>query len=62
MIVGYKQGAGGKGASGSGDLFELNFKPIAVGLAKLEINRINFRNPSGIRLQVVPEAVVIEVR
>ncbi len=62
VIVGYKQGAGGKGASGSGDLFHLNFKPIATGLAKLEINRINFRNPAGVRLQVVPEAVVIEVR
>jgi general secretion pathway protein D len=62
VIVGYKQGAGGKGASGSGDLFKLNFKPIAIGEAKLEINRINFRNPAGVRLQVIPESVIIEVR
>ena len=62
MIVGYKQGAGGEGASGSGDLFSLNFKAIATGETKLEINRVNFRNPEGIRLQVVPEAIMIEVR
>lgn len=62
VIVGYKQGTGGKGASGSGDLFHLSFKPIAVGTAKLEINRVNFRNPEGVRLQVVPESITIEVR
>jgi general secretion pathway protein D len=62
VIVGYKQGTGGKGASGSGSLFNLNFKPIAAGETKLEINRVNFRNPEGVRLQVIPEAVMIEVR
>jgi general secretion pathway protein D len=62
VIVGYKQGIGGQGASGSGDLFNLSFKPIAVGETKLEINRVNFRDPAGVRLQVVPEAVMIEVR
>ncbi len=61
LIVGYKQGAGGQGASGSGDLFSLSFKPITTGKTKLEINRVNFRNPAGVRLQVVPEAVMIEV-
>ena len=62
VIVGYKQGTGGKGASGSGALFSLNFKPIAAGETRLEINRVNFRNPEGIRLQVLPESVMIEVR
>jgi general secretion pathway protein D len=62
VIVGYKQGTGGKGASGSGLLFSINFKPIAAGQTRLEVNRVNFRNPEGVRLQVVPEAVMIEVR
>ncbi len=62
VIVGYKQGTGGKGASGAGTLFNLNFKPIAGGETRLEVNRVNFRNPEGVRLQVVPEAVMIEVR
>ena len=62
VIVGYKQGAGGQGASGSGTLFNLVFKPKATGEARLEVNRINFRDPEGTRLQVVPEAVMIEVR
>lgn len=62
VIVGYKQGAGGDGASGSGTLFHLSFKPKAAGETRLEVNRINFRNPEGVRLQVVPEAVMIEVR
>ncbi|MBE0577279.1 MAG: hypothetical protein IH613_15475 [Desulfuromonadales bacterium] len=62
VIIGYKQGSGGQGASGSGDLFVLNFKPIAVGATRLEVNRVNFRNPQGVRLQVAPETVMIEVR
>ena len=61
IIVGYKQGTGGTGATGSGDLFTLNFKPLAAGQTKLEVNRVNFRNPEGVRLQVVPETVTIEV-
>jgi general secretion pathway protein D len=62
VIVGYKQGTGGKGASGTGSLFSLNFRSVAAGETQLEINRVNFRNPEGIRLQVVPEAVTIEIR
>ncbi len=62
VIVGYKQGAGGKGASGSGELFNLVFKPIASGETRLEINRVNFRDPEGVRLQVVPGTIKIEVR
>ena len=62
VIVGYKQGPGGTGASGSGTLFNAIFKPVATGEAELKINRVNFRNPEGVRLQVVPEAIVIKVR
>jgi general secretion pathway protein D len=62
VIVGYKQGTGGKGASGSGVLFNLNFKALAEGETTLEINRVNFRNPEGVRLQVDPETAIIEIR
>ncbi len=62
LIVGYKQGTGGKGASGSGTLFTLNFKPVTTGETRIEINRVNFRNPEGVRLEVVPESIKIDVR
>jgi len=62
VIVGYKQGTGGKGASGSGVLFNLNFKALTEGETTLEVNRVNFRNPEGVRLQVAPETVTIEIR
>ncbi len=62
VIVGYKQGTGGNGASGSGALFNLNFRSLAAGETQLEVNRVNFRNPEGVRLQVVPDAVMIEIR
>ena len=62
VIVGYKQGTGGQGASGSGSLFNLSLRAVAAGETRLEVNRVNFRNPEGVRLQVVPEAVMIEVR
>ena len=62
VIVGYKQGTGGKGASGEGVLFNLNFKALAEGETTLEVNRVNFRNPEGVRLQVTPETVTIEIR
>ncbi|MEN8687284.1 MAG: cohesin domain-containing protein, partial [Desulfuromonadales bacterium] len=62
IIVGYKQGPGGTGATGSGTLFNAVFKPVSAGETELKINRVNFRNPEGARLPVVPEAIVIEVR
>ncbi|MDG5468226.1 cohesin domain-containing protein [Deltaproteobacteria bacterium IMCC39524] len=62
VIVGYKQGTGGKGASGAGVLFNLNFKALTEGETTLEVNRVNFRNPEGVRLQVAPEPVTIEIR
>lgn len=62
VIVGYKQSSGGKGASGSGTLFTMSFKPLAAGETELEVNRINFRDPEGVRLQVVSEAITIGVR
>ncbi|MGW8312605.1 MAG: cohesin domain-containing protein [Desulfuromonadales bacterium] len=62
VIVGYKQGSGGQGATGSGELFSLTFKAIAEGATSLDMNRVNFRNPQGDRLQVAPETATIVVR
>ena len=55
-------GTGGKGASGTGSLFNLNFRSLVAGETRLEVNRVNFRNPEGVRLQVVPGTVAIEIR
>ena len=62
LVVGYKQGVGGAGASGSGTLFALRFRGKAAGVSKIEINRINFRDPAGTRLAIEPAAVSIVIR
>ncbi len=62
LIVGYKQGLGGAGASGSGKLFRLVFKGRAAGSAQVGFDRINFRDPAGNRLVVLPMAQTLEVR
>jgi general secretion pathway protein D len=62
VVVGYKQGVGGQGASGSGSLFTLRFRTKAAGSAKVELNRINFRDPTGTRLSVEPASAGIIIR
>ncbi|ALC17168.1 type II secretion system secretin lipoprotein PulQ [Desulfuromonas soudanensis] len=62
LIVGYKQGLGGAGASGGGALFRLTFKAKAPGMAEIALDRINFRDPAGNRLSVVPAGLQVEVR
>lgn len=62
VVVGYKQGVGGPGASGSGQLFTLRLRAKAAGTARIELNRINFRDPSGNRLTVQPSAVSVTVK
>jgi general secretion pathway protein D len=62
LIVGYKQGLGGPGASGSGKLFRLVFKGRAAGSAQVGFDRINFRDPAGNRLVVLPMSTTLEVR
>jgi len=62
VVVGNKQGTGGAGASGSGSLFLLRFRGKAPGAAKLELNRINFRDPAGKRLAVEPAVTDIVIR
>ena len=62
VVVGYKQGVGGAGASGDGILFTLRFRGKAAGTARVEINRINFRDPAGTRLTIEPAATSIVIR
>lgn len=60
IIVGLKQGAGGSGISGGGDLFIMNFKAIAAGRGEIKPSRTNFRNPRGVRLMVESTGLTIE--
>ncbi len=62
LIVGYKQGLGGTGATGSGKLFRLVFKGRQAGSAQVGFDRINFHDPAGNRLVVLPMAQTLEVR
>ena len=62
LIVGYKQGVGGKGASGSGTLFRLVFRATAAGKAVLDLNKINFRDPGGNRLYIDRSGLTVEIR
>jgi general secretion pathway protein D len=62
VVVGYKQGVGGQGASGDGSLFTLRFRAKAAGSAKIELNRINFRDPAGTRLNVEAAAASVVIR
>jgi general secretion pathway protein D len=62
VVVGYKQGVGGPGASGDGSLFALRFRAKAAGTARVELNRVNFRDPAGTRLAVEPATTGIVIR
>lgn len=62
LIVGYKQGVGGAGASGSGNLFHLVFEGKTPGQAQVGLDRLNFRNPAGNRLPVTGAQLPVEVR
>lgn len=62
IIVGLKQGAGGKGISGGGELFIMNFKAKQAGTGLVEPTRTNFRNPRGVRLKVDSIGLEIEAQ
>jgi general secretion pathway protein D len=62
VIVGYKQGAGGKGATGDGSLYTLRFRALEAGKTVVNLERINFRDPAGNRLRVTGEGTLVEVR
>lgn len=61
IIVGLKQGSGGKGISGSGELFRMTFKALSPGKGEIAPTRTNFRNPGGERLRVDSSGLTIEV-
>ena len=62
IIVGYKQAAGATGATGSGALYQLIFTAKSPGKAVVNLERVNFRDPSGKRLPADAEGIMIEVR
>ncbi|MCM2264513.1 MAG: cohesin domain-containing protein [Desulfuromonadales bacterium] len=62
VVVGYKQGVGGGGASGDGSLFTLRFRAKAPGSARVELNRVNFRDPAGTRLAVESSTASVVIR
>ncbi len=62
IIVGLKQGAGGKGISGGGELFSMSFKARKAGTGLIEPTRTNFRNPRGVRLKVDSIGMEIEAQ
>jgi len=62
IVIGYKQDAGGTGASGDGTLVTLNFRGKAAGNARIELSRVNFRDPAGTRLDVEPAALTIAIK
>ncbi|NCO53174.1 MAG: hypothetical protein GW875_13900 [Deltaproteobacteria bacterium] len=61
LILGLKQGADGRGASGDGVLAELEFKALEAGKLSIAPERINFRTPAGERLPVNSRGLVVEV-
>ncbi len=62
VIVGLKQGAGGRGVSGGGELASLVFKAKATGRLSIAPERINFRNPAGERLPIDSRGMIVEVK
>ncbi|WP_432821062.1 secretin N-terminal domain-containing protein [Trichloromonas sp.] len=62
LIVGHKQGLGGAGVTGGGKLFRLVFKGRSAGQTQVGFDRVNFRNPAGNRLVVLPMSFTLEVR
>jgi len=61
IIVGLKQGAGHSGASGAGELFNLQFKAKSVGKSEILPIRMNFRNPIGEDIHVKSFGLPIEI-
>jgi general secretion pathway protein D len=62
VIIGLRQGTGGDGASGGGQLFRLIFRGTAPGVASVSLDRLNFRDPAGNRLSVESTGHKLEVR
>ncbi len=62
LILGLKQGTGGRGVSGGGLLARLVFKARATGKLSIAPERVNFRNPAGERLAIDSRGLIVEVQ
>lgn len=62
LIVGFKQGSGAKGATGSGVLLRMTFKAKGKGVASLGLSRVNFRMPDGTRIPAVSSGMNVDIR
>lgn len=62
IIIGYKQVAGGEGASGSGELYRLVFTAKQAGKAAVNLEQVNFTDPTGQRLPVSVDGIQVEIR
>lgn len=62
VIIGAKQQEPGSGASGDGTLFTLKLSAVETGAAVVELERANFRDAQGNRLNVETAGVQIDIR
>jgi general secretion pathway protein D len=63
VIIGYKQTAGGSGASGNGTLYRITFRAKSPGSVMLGLDRVNFQDPAGNRQRVaVEKSMPVEVQ
>jgi len=62
IIIGYKQAAGGEGVSGSGELYQLVFTAKQAGNAAVNLEQVNFTDPTGKRLPVIVDGIQVEIR
>lgn len=62
VMIGYKQGIGGKGVTGDGELFTLKFRAKAQGTAQFSVDRLNLRKVTGERLKIVVAPLAVEIK
>jgi general secretion pathway protein D len=61
IVVGLKQGADGRGASGGGELFSLRFRATASGSTEIKPTLTNLRNTQGEKIDVDSSGLMVEV-
>jgi len=61
VIIGLKQGSDGRGASGGGELFRVQFKAKASGSAEIVPTQTNFRNSKGEHIMVDISGLMMKV-
>ncbi len=62
VVIGARRSDAGSGASGDGTLFTLKMRAVETGSAVVELNRLNFRDAKGLRLNVDTAGVQIDIR